>query len=233
MARQYRKYTDKQVGVAIKNSFSWRETSFKLGLNGNAGSNNRTLKKIAKEHNFDFSHFKGQGWNIGRDATNAIPLENLLKKGSKVRSDPLKKKLIKKGMLENKCSKCGQLPVWNGEPLTLELDHIDGDNTNNEFSNLRILCLHCHSQTKSFRGRKLNKKKQIKKKNFNCIECGKKIFKNKYNLCKKCFTKHNLNRKVKNRPSKETLLKEIEETNYSAVGRKYNVSATCIKKWLK
>tara|TARA_Y100000310_G_scaffold236261_1_gene239432 strand:- start:1025 stop:1516 length:492 start_codon:yes stop_codon:yes gene_type:complete len=157
MARQYRKYSDKEVGEAIKKSNSWRETAFALGLNGDAGSNYVTLKKIAATHNFDYSHFRGQGWNLGKDAVNAIPLKQLLKKGVKVRSDSLKKKLIKKGMIENKCAECGQLPEWNGKPLVLELDHIDGDKMNNEFKNLRILCLHCHSQTPTFRGRKLKK----------------------------------------------------------------------------
>lgn len=39
-------------------------------------------------------------------------------------------------------------------------------------------------------------------------------------------------RKVE-RPSKEQLLKEIEESNYCAVGRKYGVSDNAIRKWLK
>ncbi|KKK78284.1 hypothetical protein LCGC14_2845130, partial [marine sediment metagenome] len=34
-------------------------------------------------------------------------------------------------------------------------------------------------------------------------------------------------------PSKDLLLKEIKETNYSNVGRKYEVSRTTIKRWIK
>lgn len=238
MARQYRRYLDEQVGVAIEKSFSWRETAYSLGLNGDAGSNNRTLKKIAKKYNFDFSHFKGQGWNLGKDSPNAIPLDQLLIKGSGARSDPLKKKLIKKGMLKEQCSECGQLPIWNEKPLTLELDHIDGDNTNNEFSNLRILCLHCHSQTLTFRGRKLkgekmkwNKEVKQQSKTKICNSCDNKIGnRTKTGLCPSCISFKN--RKV-NRPSEEQLLKEIKETNYCAVGRKYGVSDNAIRKWLK
>ena len=40
-------------------------------------------------------------------------------------------------------------------------------------------------------------------------------------------------RKVRNRPSKEQLLKEIKETNYCAVSRKYGVSDNAVRKWLK
>jgi len=242
MARNYRKYTDDQVEDAIKNSYSWRETAFKVGLNGNAGSNYTTLRKIAKKYKFDFSHFKGQGWNLGGDAVNAIPLSDLLKKESLARSDTLKKKLIKKGILKNVCSECGQLPIWNNRPLVLELDHIDGDSTNNILSNLRILCIHCHSQTFSFRGRKnkrVKTKNVIKKiKNYHCSKCNKEITKfSKTGLCKSCFNKtrsyENANRKVKNRPPKEQLSLEIKELGYCGTGRKYGVSDNCIRKWLK
>ncbi len=62
------------------------------------------------------------------------------------------------------CEICGQLPIWNGKPLSLQLDHIDGDLDNNKRSNLRVLCLHCHSQTPHYgsknkgRGRYLRRK---------------------------------------------------------------------------
>jgi len=226
-------YTIQQVKQAISTSFSWRETVFKLGLNGDGGSNNKTFKKIASEYDIDFSHFKGRGWNLGKQSNSVIPVKDLLKKGTRVRSDSLKKKLLKKGLLDNKCSECGQMPIWNNKPLVLELDHIDGDRENNELSNLRILCLHCHSQTSTWRGRgtKITKIKKY------CKKCNKEIKTSKSGLCLSCSNKQRClstyYRKVKNRPSKEQLLKEIEETNYCAVGRKHGVSDTCIRNWLK
>ncbi len=56
----------------------------------------------------------------------------------------------------NTCIKCG-IHDWLGQPLSLEIDHIDGNNTNNSRENLEALCPNCHSQTPTFRGR--NKKK--------------------------------------------------------------------------
>lgn len=47
----------------------------------------------------------------------------------------------------NLCSECGLGPVWNEKPLTLQLDHIDGNSDNNYPSNLRLLCPNCHTQT--------------------------------------------------------------------------------------
>jgi 5-methylcytosine-specific restriction endonuclease McrA len=54
---------------------------------------------------------------------------------------------------EGKCSHCG-LSEWRGEPICFEMDHIDGDNTNNHRSNLEILCPNCHSNTPTWKGRK-------------------------------------------------------------------------------
>lgn len=50
------------------------------------------------------------------------------------------------------CSTCG-LSEWNGSPITLEVDHIDGDSSNNTLVNLRLLCPNCHSQTETYRNK--------------------------------------------------------------------------------
>lgn len=55
-----------------------------------------------------------------------------------------------------KCAYCGLGPEWNGQALSLQMDHIDGNSDNNDASNLRLLCPNCHSQTETWRGR--NKK---------------------------------------------------------------------------
>lgn len=43
--------------------------------------------------------------------------------------------------------------VWNGKPLMLQLDHIDGNHQNHVISNLRFICPNCHSQTETFSGK--------------------------------------------------------------------------------
>ena len=58
--------------------------------------------------------------------------------------------------LEYKCE-CGITDTWQGKKITLELDHINGINSDNRIENLRYLCPNCHSQTPTFRGRNINK----------------------------------------------------------------------------
>ncbi len=48
------------------------------------------------------------------------------------------------------CCICGQGTIWNNKPLTLHLDHIDGNSDNWAVINIRLLCPHCHSQTETF-----------------------------------------------------------------------------------
>lgn len=52
-----------------------------------------------------------------------------------------------------KCSCCG-LVDWQGMSISLDLDHIDGNNQNNLPNNLRLLCPNCHRQTPTWGNKK-------------------------------------------------------------------------------
>ena len=83
---------------------------------------------------------KGQqkGSNIYKDSS------NYLCKGSRITSAKLRIKLVRDGIKEDKCEKCGNT-YWLDKKLPLELHHKDGDHYNNELSNLEILCPNCHA----------------------------------------------------------------------------------------
>lgn len=67
----------------------------------------------------------------------------------------LKNRALALGYVFDTCSLCPVSNVWNGFPLSLELDHIDGDHTNNESSNLRMLCPNCHTQTETYGSKRM------------------------------------------------------------------------------
>jgi 5-methylcytosine-specific restriction endonuclease McrA len=57
------------------------------------------------------------------------------------------------------CTIC-KIGDWMGKPISLHLDHIDGNSDNNLVSNGRILCPNCHSQTETFCGKNIKNTKR-------------------------------------------------------------------------
>lgn len=44
------------------------------------------------------------------------------------------------------CEVC-QISEWNKKPITLHVDHIDGNSSDDRPTNVRLICPNCHSQT--------------------------------------------------------------------------------------
>jgi hypothetical protein len=70
----------------------------------------------------------------------------------------------------NKCEICGT-EVWNGKPVPLVMDHIDGNSDNHSFNNCRLICRNCDGQLDTYSGRNIGKgrktKRMIKFKKYN------------------------------------------------------------------
>jgi len=196
-----------------------------------SGASYKILKRRLDEEQIDYSHIKlGLGSNKGRKfQSEKIPLSQVMVKNSTYNRCNLKRRLLIELGWENKCSKCGNNGEWHGEPLTIQLDHINGISNDNRIENLRLLCPNCHSQTHTHSGKRFVKHL--------CILCDKKVSKSsKY--CAGCYVSHIHKQQVMKmrkveRPEMDLLLNEIKVNGYNATGRKYGVTGNTIKKWIK
>lgn len=99
-------------------------------------------------------HFLGQGWSSGKTFSNrrkcAKKILIVLPEGScRTGRIQLRRALLEIGRKEV-CEECGLGTEWNGKPITLAIDHKDGNYYNNVESNLRFICPNCHTQTKNY-----------------------------------------------------------------------------------
>lgn len=150
------------IRCVVANSLSITDMLERLQLQPRSG-NYTTATKYIQRYNIDTNHFNpvlsGQ-IKKRKTAHEVIPLIDILDGlYPTYKTYTLKKRMIDAGYLIDQCSECG-LRDWNGKPITLDLDHINGIYNDHVRSNLRLLCPNCHSQTDTYKGR--NKKQKNK-----------------------------------------------------------------------
>ncbi len=143
MRIKYRNYSDEDIIYHSKQVKSMCSLLKALNLKP-AGGNHANMHRNIQRLNIDNSHWTKQGWNNGKQLKD---FSNYLK------GRPIKKHLIKKRGHKCEGENCG-ITEWRGLPVMLELEHKDGNRTNNQETNLELLCPNCHSQTSTWRGRK-------------------------------------------------------------------------------
>ena len=147
------RYSIDDVRQAVADNKSVAGVLRQLGLKP-IGGNYRTINRVIADHDIDTSHFTGQGWNVGLSfkPNKGIGDEELFIQNSSYKCSWRLREHYKKTTGIKWCERCG-LDVWQGQPIPLEIHHINGINKDNRLENLRLLCPNCHALTNNYRGR--------------------------------------------------------------------------------
>lgn len=146
-------WNEELLRKAVQDSFSLGEILRKLNM---PTKDARGLKAAA--HKFEIMLPSGLKLD---EAGRRAKLEKLVSKylvlGNKgdLRYDGQRIRQIVVGLnlIEDICDECKTGPFWNNKPLTLQIDHKNGNAIDNRIENIRILCANCHTQTITFGGK--------------------------------------------------------------------------------
>lgn len=154
--RGKKNYSESEVRAAIEGVSSQREALIKLGLPTTGNYGYRTLRVFVEKYGLKIPELDRSTKRAVAKQT--IPLRDILNGlHPSFQTSTLRRKLLKEGVFEWKCSEC-DLTEWRGKPIPIVLDHIDGNNLNHRLENLRFLCRNCDGQTDTFCGKNMKRR---------------------------------------------------------------------------
>jgi hypothetical protein len=144
--------TPEELRTMVAESISLAEVLRRLGR-PDTGTQRARLRRWVAEDQLTTEHFLGQAHQRGKPRlTSARRPEDILVKqdgGRRTRTVVLRRALRAMGVPEE-CADCGIGPEWLGRPMPLEVDHINGDWSDDRLENLRLLCPNCHAVTSTW-----------------------------------------------------------------------------------
>lgn len=149
--KKWESFSKEELEDMVRESRSYREIAVKCGYSPDGGGSIKPIKEMIEYYNFDVSHFLGQAWNKDNFDFSRF------RKGNAIKANAMLNALV--SLRGHQCECCLHTQ-WNDKPIPLEVHHLDGNNINNELSNLQLLCPNCHAQTENWRGKNINYKKK-------------------------------------------------------------------------
>ena len=235
------KYSKDELEMVIYKYDTWREILSELGSYDKHNKMLPTLKKRLDYLGIDYSFMDNKPIKrkegVSRNQFTKHTDEEVFRRNNGFSTTVVKRAFKEHIEIPYECAICHLPPIWQGKPLVLTMDHIDGDTDNNEFTNLRWICPNCDRQLDTYANR--NKKRssarpllamsERKTGKDSCPLCGREKEKD----AKCCVNCWNELKRVTEWPSRDVLKFEIRTFSFSELSRKYNVSDNAIRKWCK
>lgn len=137
------KYTKELLEPIVARVDSYAALCREVGIEPYTGAQTH-LRNRVRDLGIDTTHFLGRGHNKGKIAGNRKDITVWLVANSRIPSHRLRIRLIEDGIKEAKCELCGNTQ-WAGEPIPLELDHLNNDHWDCRLENLQVICPNCHA----------------------------------------------------------------------------------------
>ena len=141
MPAKWKQFTVEQIKQMVASTKSIRELRVAMGYTATGGGSqfSQQLYTYLDTNHIDYSHYKGMAWRgINTDPNNDYGVRS---------KKHIKTKVIKERGLQCECCKNTE---WLGQPIKLELHHIDGNPSNITKENIHLLCPNCHAYTDNY-----------------------------------------------------------------------------------
>ncbi|MFD7876808.1 HNH endonuclease [Streptomyces sp. NPDC059766] len=133
----------------VPNADSYADVMRGLGMDVN-DTNHRRVRRATSRLHLDTSHFKRRTWGRPErpapEPTAHRVLTVLPQQAGRTNRTRLHQALVEVGVTYA-CAECGNTGEWRGRPITLQIDHMNGNWRDNRRENLRYLCPNCHALT--------------------------------------------------------------------------------------
>ncbi|MFH8799302.1 HNH endonuclease [Streptomyces sp. NPDC017936] len=140
----------------VRTSSSYADVMRGLGMEVN-DTNHRRVRRAASRLSLDTSHFKRRSWGRPERPAPAPTAHRVLvvlpERAGRTNRSRLHQALTEIGV-QYACAECGNAGEWRGRPITLQIDHVNGNWRDNRRENLRYLCPNCHALTETWCRRK-------------------------------------------------------------------------------